>query len=115
MKRSGGVFITECVTLPKFKMHSNFGAFPYIVFDDNGYPVLGELYRVDTLEYLDMLEGYPRHYDRTTITVIDENGNHYVAYVYIPNDSNRVSELPTIEPEYNSKFGREVLCWNKKS
>lgn len=48
----------------------NTPGFPYAIDKDGGH-LLGELYRVDeaTFRRLDMLEGYPRHYERKEVDV----------------------------------------------
>jgi gamma-glutamylcyclotransferase (GGCT)/AIG2-like uncharacterized protein YtfP len=56
------------MTLDRFKMY-DMGSFPAVAFDDGGLPVVGELYAVDdaTLDLVDVLEGYPDHYNRKKV------------------------------------------------
>jgi gamma-glutamylcyclotransferase (GGCT)/AIG2-like uncharacterized protein YtfP len=59
---------------------------PYMVKEDKGGGVKGELYRVDMniLAQLDSLEGHPTFYKRETIWVYDaEVGHNVKAYTYI--------------------------------
>lgn len=70
-----------------FTMHCN-GAFPAIT-EEESYHVQGEVYQVteDTLEHLDMLEGYRlgrvnNLYERKLITVQLESGRRVNAWVY---------------------------------
>ena len=66
-------------------------SFPYLLRPatqgEKGHQVEGEVYEVDetTLNMLDYLEGVPAHYRRvkTTITYIDETGEHDIVYVYV--------------------------------
>jgi gamma-glutamylcyclotransferase (GGCT)/AIG2-like uncharacterized protein YtfP len=44
----------------------NLGSFPGVV-QSGSTRITGEVYEVDTLEYLDHLEGYPNFYDRILI------------------------------------------------
>lgn len=62
----------------------NLGGFPGVSFipsdkDINPIDIVGEVYEVDaeTMEHLDMLEGYPEFYDRTII-----NTEYGEAWIY---------------------------------
>ncbi len=77
-------FIAQVTTKDKFPMVNIIKAYPYIINDTrNGHNIEGELYKIDEiiLTKLDMLEGYPEHYDRRSIIVIAEN-QEYRAIVY---------------------------------
>jgi len=78
-KNKGHDYYGKTKTVDKFKMY-DMGSFPAISFDDNGHEVAGELYAVDdaTLELIDMLEGFPNHYNRKQV----ELSNGATAWVY---------------------------------
>ena len=69
-------FIAQATTKDKFPMVNIIKAYPYIINDaGNGHNIEGELYKIDAsiLAKLDMLEGYPEHYDRQKVTILAEN------------------------------------------
>ncbi len=77
-------FIAKATTKDKFPMVNIIQAYPYIINDaGNGHNIEGELYKINEiiLVKLDMLEGYPEHYDRRKITIVVEN-QEYRAIVY---------------------------------
>jgi gamma-glutamylaminecyclotransferase len=86
MVASGGQLIAkDSIPAGMFKM-LDLGAFPALVEADGG-PITGEVYRVATLERLDMLEGYPRFYNRRIVTT--DSGQRAWIY-FLENDrSNR--------------------------
>jgi len=57
--------------------------YPYITSFEPRYPIVGELYGIDgsTLSVLDKMEGHPRHYERSEITVI-VGERQYTAWMY---------------------------------
>lgn len=65
MRRAKGRLIGKHVTEPKWTMH-HLGAYPGI--SQGGHTeITGEVYEVDSLLPLDVLEGYPHFYNRTLI------------------------------------------------
>ena len=77
-------FIAKATTKDKFPMVNIIQAYPYIINDaGNGHNVEGELYKIDEsiLARLDMLEGYPDHYDRRRVTILAED-KEYKSIVY---------------------------------
>jgi len=52
-------------------------------------PYWGEVYRADdkTLSRLDILEGHPNMYTRTTVKIINESGDLQVCFIYLYNGS----------------------------
>lgn len=60
-------FLGKCHTPPAYSLH-DLGFFPGLVRDGH-MPIPGEVFEVDhdTLAALDVLEGYPRFYDRELI------------------------------------------------
>lgn len=63
----------------RFNKISKQGSVANVVYK-KGSVVEGMLYDVETLEQLDIFEGYPKHYDRILLKV-----NGYDAWVYIAN------------------------------
>lgn len=82
-EKSGGVLLAETKTVDaNFVMTSN-GSFPYVLDEMNGHKyagqVTGELWSVDTLSHLDILEGVKYdHYRRDEVLL--ENGE--TAWMY---------------------------------
>lgn len=72
----GAACLAETATLPHFAL-MNLGAYPALVdaAEGRGVPVHGEVYEVDdeTLARLDVLEDYPKLYDRRVITLADDS------------------------------------------
>lgn len=84
----GSEFIGEARLSRCGAMYS-LGGFPAVTLGNRVSPIHGEVYRIDedTLESLDILEGHPRFYQRTTVTVLMEDDiadvEHIEAYVYL--------------------------------
>ena len=81
-------FIAKATTKEKFPMVNIIQAYPYIINDvGNGHNVEGELYKIDDviLGKLDVLEGYPEHYDRCRVAILAEK-QEYRAIVYFIKD-----------------------------
>jgi gamma-glutamylcyclotransferase (GGCT)/AIG2-like uncharacterized protein YtfP len=78
----GAKFVGHARTAPRFRM-VDLGSFPAIVADGST-PIEGELYDVDRarLARLDRLEGHPRFYTRTPISL--EDGSEALAYLLRP-------------------------------
>ena len=83
-------FLGECHTPPVYSLH-DLGFFPGLV-SGGQTSITGEVYEVndDTLEALDVLEGYPRFYDRE---LIDTPYGAAWVYVYLGS----VEEHPVID------------------
>lgn len=77
-------FISKGKTLPHFTMIS-LGGFPGLL-SGGKTSIVGEVYQVDlkTRDQLDRLEGHPRWYVRTPITLAD--GMNVEVYVYPSNE-----------------------------
>lgn len=83
MVRSGGRLIGKGETLSKWTMYS-LGGFPAIVPDDvSPVNISVEVFEVDTLTYLDSLEGYPGFYNRKKekITLDNSEVDAYIYYI----------------------------------
>lgn len=67
---AGEEFLCSGVTQRNFKMVS-FGWYPGVLKDENGSPVIGELYDVseETMSHLDRLEGNGRFYQRELVDI----------------------------------------------
>jgi len=65
MEKSKGKFLGDHNTAPNYSMYS-LGGFPAVV-GGGKTSIRGEVYRINDLEYLDSLEGYPRMYGRVSI------------------------------------------------
>ena len=89
LDRSSGHFIAECETVAKFTM-VNVGHFPGVIPGDS-YTIKGEVYEVDSLNYLDMLEGFPHLYVREEVLLA--NGD--IAWIYLFNEE--AEHLPVVE------------------
>lgn len=68
---AGARLVAEGRTQPAFELR-DLGPFPGLVHG-GGHAVVGEVYEVDdaTLAALDRLEGHPRFYRRTTVSLAD--------------------------------------------
>ena len=79
-RNKGYDYLGKTKTVDKFTMY-DMGSFPAISFDENGKHVTGELYAVDdaTLDLIDVLEGYPDHYDRKEVEL---EGIEVKAWIY---------------------------------
>lgn len=89
----------------KFTMLEIPGAYPYVVAGVEGHEtgIKGELVWVDEDEYeetlgrLDGLEGVARqHYVRIETPVVDEEGNAYVAWMYMASKATRADLLTRV-------------------
>lgn len=72
----GARFLGNVITKHKYPMVNIVKAYPYLIKQKNkGRIIKGEAYdiSVNILERLNMLEGYPEHYDRDEISVIFDN------------------------------------------
>lgn len=84
-------YLGEAVTNNNFALYKTSGI-PFLVHQDKGGGVFGELYKVDkkTLKMLDVLESEGSLYDRELITVYEvESGHEIEVYAYIYNHSVR--------------------------
>jgi len=93
-KNKGYDYLGKVNTIDRFKMY-DMGSFPAIAFDPNGKIVAGELYAVDdkTLELIDMLEGYPDHYERKEV-MLDVGVE---AWVYFYNPDNVTEDMIEVD------------------
>lgn len=70
MKKAGGLFKCKALTSPYYRLVS-FGGYPGMMRGiDCNLRVVGELYTVEDIGPLDLLEGYPDFYGRTKISVV---------------------------------------------
>ncbi len=74
--------VGEARTAARFALH-DLGAYPAMI-DGGAHAIAGEVYDVDpkTLARLDVLEGHPRYYRRTAITLAD--GSSAETYLLTP-------------------------------
>lgn len=80
-------FVNVGVTVdPIYEMRQN-GGYPYVFENkDDGRAVIGEVYDVsfNTLDKLDKLEGYPRHYTRKKTMIQLETNVYAECWIYMP-------------------------------
>jgi len=92
-------FVCEATTKEKYPMVNTEEHFPYLIDDKGiGHLIQGEVYRIDEtiLAMLDILEGYPEHYDRQQIQVISL-GIELTATVYFLKDKIDYKNLELLE------------------
>ena len=78
----GALFVGEAHTTKKYSLVD--GGVPMAVPDEEGLPVMGEVYEIDVslhLGPLDRLEGHPRFYTREQVGVVLK-GEVCNAYIY---------------------------------
>lgn len=85
-------------TVNKLKLFAS--SIPFLVNEKGSSVISGEIYRVNerALKQLDALEGHPQWYKREVITVTDEVGDSFKAWVYfMPKDNmgRNISEIPS--------------------
>jgi gamma-glutamylaminecyclotransferase len=81
-------FVCKAVTKERYPMVNTEEYFPYLIDEKgNGYNIEGEVYRIDEqiLAMLDILEGYPEHYNRKEIKVVSLE-IEVIAIVYFLNE-----------------------------
>lgn len=93
MERAGGTLIGPGTTLNRFSMFS-MGGFPAVWIDIPVSRIYGEVYEVENLQPLDILEGFPDFYTRLT-TLVETNDGHEVAWMYVLNP--QCNDCPTPE------------------
>lgn len=78
----------SCAKYPEHKLIFNSRGVATIIPDSNSV-VYGVLYEItqECLNKLDSFEGYPKHYDRKEIKVVNKDGDLVEATVYIANDT----------------------------
>lgn len=93
LKRGVKIYGAQIGTLSNYKLVFNkvaFAGYGYanIIEDKKNY-VEGIVYEIDkdSLNRLDLYEGYPNHYNRHTLRIITENNQHILSEVYIANKS----------------------------
>jgi len=82
-------FVCKATTKEKYPMVNTEEYFPYLIDDKGvGHHTQGEVYKIDEtiLAMLDILEGYPEHYDRQQIQVVSL-GIELTATVYFLKDN----------------------------
>jgi gamma-glutamylaminecyclotransferase len=81
---AGATFLGEAFTEKRYTMRGS--GVPYIMPNDAGFPVKGEVFEIDEQQHLpglDRLEGHPTGYTRTTIDVkLVANGDVVPADIY---------------------------------
>lgn len=95
LARPGVRIVGPARLLGKWNMYTMNGRYPFIVPDDNGGDVVGELYEVDinTLGDLDRLEGVPHHYARIPGDVeVEHVGITAGVYVLADADAGRYAD-----------------------
>jgi len=99
-------FLGAAKTAVPYPMILKHKAFPYLIDKPNkGLYIQGELYKVDyqTLLILDELEGYPSHYTRHEIDIIQEDNQTQRAVAYFLNEKinyKKYSCLAVFENEF---------------
>jgi gamma-glutamylaminecyclotransferase len=80
-------FICEAKTEGKYALYA--AGIPFLNKHEQVCNITGEVYKVDDnkLVHIDALEGHPAWYKREIITVVDEDGNKFQAWVYFNDDS----------------------------
>ena len=70
MEQSGAVLVDAGQTQAKFTMYDGWG-FPRVTFHNEGVvsPIQCEVFEVDTLSYLDDLEGHPDFFERKEVMI----------------------------------------------
>jgi len=77
-----GAFVCKASTISKYSLYEYQGSgFPYLSKTEHS-SIKGELYEIDDLAKIDVLEEYPTFYDREQIDIIGDNGFKYKAYCY---------------------------------
>lgn len=109
-------FIDAGTSVEKYAMIGKDMAFPYLLgLHKDGHNIKGELYEVSptTLKRLDQLEGYPVHYDKTTIDIVDSKGQVHKATTYIKAklyqsdlDKEFIDEFQGIKHRFKHYYGR---------
>lgn len=92
-------FICEATTKDQYPMVNIEKFFPYLIDDKGkGYRVVGEIYKINEpiLAMLDILEGYPEHYNRKEIKVVSL-GVELTAIAYFLNEKIDYSDLELLE------------------
>jgi len=84
-------FICKSKTIDKYQLYPNIDrSFPYLIINEKSQNIYGELYKIEDkeiLETLDILEGYPIHYNKKNIEVENiETKEIYNALVYYKNE-----------------------------
>lgn len=111
------VMVSEAVTKDKYLL-TDVG-FPYMIPENThteavGHPtlpVMGEVYEVtsESVEAsLDLLEGRGSHYDRKTISVVNEDNEEFEVQTYVPVDTYRASQYPVCDV----LIADDNLCYN---
>jgi gamma-glutamylcyclotransferase (GGCT)/AIG2-like uncharacterized protein YtfP len=82
-------FRGKAVTKDKYSLYCS--GIPYMSKKNAHTQIQGELYEVDEedLKRVDILEGHPRFYKRTTIPVINDQNEEVLIEAYICNPPNR--------------------------
>lgn len=84
MEQAGGELIGPATTANKFSMYS-LGGFPGVWLDIPTSQIYGELYNVQTMEPLDLLEGFPRFYTRVITLLTFPDGTDDAGWMYVLN------------------------------
>lgn len=95
-----------------FNKKSSRGAFTYANIEPSpGDYIEGALYEFPDHELviLDEKEGYPVHYNRTTLSVKDKNGNSIPATVFFAQPDQTVEGKPTKEFLNHLLAGEDIL------
>jgi len=82
-----GKLVGKGATETKYTM-VDLGAFPGVLKDLPTSTIKGEVYKVNNLASLDILEGYPTFYNRTKVNV-DTEDKSVSAWMYYLNDQDR--------------------------
>lgn len=102
----GAKFIGNATTKEKYPMVNVIKAYPYLIHQKGqGKIINGEAYQIDEkiLNRLDMLEGYPEHYDRDEITLIVKD-KELQAITYFVNQKIDFKNLELLEEFVKDEF-----------
>jgi len=102
----GAKFLGETSTIEKYPMVNIVKAYPYLINEKGkGKFVKGEAYVIDIqiLSRLDLLEGYPDHYDRANITLLVGDAT-LEAITYFVNQKIDLSKYELLEEFVKDEF-----------
>jgi len=106
----GAKFLGVATTKEKYPMVNIVKAYPYLINQKGkGKIIKGEAYIIDEqiLKRVDILEGYPEHYDRDEIMLIVGDEEHK-AFTYFVNQKIDFSKLELLEEFEKDEFYYEV-------
>ncbi len=85
--------------------------YPYAVPSEDGFPLQVEVYKIPNegvLKELDILEGYPEHYQRSPLKVVLRNGDTLKGWLYYTQNP-RGEEVKTVF--HDGKLNIDYITW----